>query len=113
MMKSPRAIGAAALLMGGLMAGQAMAQAGPGASVEWKVGPGNTPTVFYDSPPGYDKHYRICFKRFADGVGVEVVLSDRTLTIVNEDCVDVTSNKISVRMTSGAEAATGIFFLIN
>lgn len=104
--------GAMSFLMALGFAGQAIAQAGPGASVEWQVGPDSTPTVFYDSAVGYDKHYRVCFKKFPEATSVEVVMPDRTIKIVNEDCIDVKSNKISVRMVSGTEAATGIFFLI-
>lgn len=105
--------GIVSILLSGLPAAHVHAQAGPGASVEWKVGPDATPTVFYNSPPGYDKHYRICFKKFPAATSVDVVLSDRFITIVNEDCIDVKSNKIAVRMTRGTVAATGIFFLID
>lgn len=43
------------LVIGMALSGGALAQTGPGASVEWKVGPGPEPTVFYDAPAGYDK----------------------------------------------------------
>jgi hypothetical protein len=105
--------GALSVLLALACAGQAVAQAGPGASVEWKVGPDAIPTVFYDGPSGYDRQYRICFKKFSDGTSIEVVLADRSLKIVNEDCLDVKSNKIAVRMVAGTETATGIFFLID
>lgn len=94
------------------VSGQAFAQAGPGASVEWTVGPDDTPTVFYDAPAGYEKHYRVCFKKMPETNSVELVMSDRVLVIVNEDCVDLISNRIAVKMRSGTAAATGIFFLI-
>lgn len=95
-----------------LIAGQAASQAGPGASVEWNVGPGPEPTVFYDAPVGYDKLYRVCIKKPPQGTSLEIVMTDRTLALLNEECVDVESNKISIRMLSGTSNTTGIYFLV-
>ncbi len=104
--------GAMSVAIAAALATGVNAQAGPGASVEWSVGPGATPIVFFDSPPGYDRHYRVCFKKAPDTTSVEVVLADRAIKITNEDCVDVISNKISIRMLAGSEPATGIFYLV-
>ena len=91
---------------------QLSAQAGPGASVEWSVGPDSAPTVFFKAPSGYVKHYRICIKKPPASTAIEVILLDRTIRIINEVCIDVMSNEISVRMVEGNEAATGIFYLV-
>ncbi len=39
-------------------------------------------------------------------------MADRSLPIINESCVDVESNKISIRMLNGSEPSTGIYFVV-
>ncbi len=96
----------------GLAADEAAAQAGPGASVEWTVGPGPDATIFFNAPPGYDKLYRVCIKKTPETTQLEIVMADRTVALKNEDCIDVQSNSIAIRMVSGTTPATGIYFLV-
>ena len=85
---------------------------GAGASVDWEATIGEQPTIFYDAPANFDKHYRICFQDFAATVQVTVALADRELNILRERCVDVVSHKISVKVAGTGAPVSGIFYLV-
>ncbi len=88
-----------------------MAQ-GAGASVDWELFPGDGPVTVFDAPNGYDKHYRVCFQDVPEVGKLEVILSDRRVTITREHCIDVVSNRVLLQVTDVEAPQQGIFYLV-
>lgn len=85
---------------------------GAGASVDWKLMPGDDPLTVFDAPPNFDKQYRVCFQSLPEVGKIEVALFERKIEIKTETCIDVISNRIRLEVTDTTEPLQGIFYLV-